>query len=167
MAQQLDYTYPPGPPGETTFTAQDDLARLLETLHTSGTLRAANGLVAQFQDVASIVLKGLDSPEGRNGLANALILAKLLGQLDADGLDRLIEAVSEGMEAAGERLASTDDAPSTVAVLSKLRQPDVRRGLDAALTLLGTVGAQLNAPSNGTSSNLPDQVPSPSGRGTG
>lgn len=152
MAQQLDYTYPPGPPGETAFTAQDDLARLLETLHTSGTLRAANGLVAQFQDVASIVLNGLDSPEGRSGLANVLILAKLLGHLDANGLDRLIGAVSDGMEAAGERLASTDDAPSTVSVLAKLRQPDVRRGLDAALTLLGTVGAQLAAPPDGTRS---------------
>ena len=152
MAQPLRYTYPPGPPGETTFTAQDDLARLLETLHTSGTLRAANGLVAQFQDVASIILTGLDSPEGRNGLANVLILAKLLGHLDADGLDRLISAVSEGVEAAGERLTSTDDAPSTVAVLAKLRQPNVRRGLDAALTLLGAVGAQLAAPPDGASS---------------
>lgn len=144
MAQPIDFVYPPGPPGETTFTAQDDLARLLETLHTSGTLRALNGLVAQGQDVAGILLKGLDSPEGRNGLANALILAKLLGQLDASGLDRLIGAVSDGLAAAGYRLASTDDPPSTVAVLAKLRQPDVRRGLDAALTLLGTVGTRLN-----------------------
>ena len=152
MAQQLDYAYPPGPPGETTFTAQDDLARLLETLHTSGTLRAVNGLVAQGQGVAAIALEHIDTPEGRNGLANALLLVKLLGQLDADGTARVLAAVDSGLEAAGERIASPEDPPSTLALLAKLRQPEVRRGLDAALALLGTVGAQLAAPPDGTSS---------------
>ena len=65
MAQPLPYDPPPAPPGQDAFTAADDLARLLETLHTSGTLRVLNGLLARFQDVMAVVLAGLDSDAGR------------------------------------------------------------------------------------------------------
>lgn len=148
MAQPLAYTPPPSPPGQDAFTAADDLARLLETLHTSGTLRVLNGLVAQFSDVVAVVLKGLDTDAGRTGLANVMVLGKLLGHIDADGLDRFAVALERALSAAGERIAHDpdDDAPGTFAVLKKLRDPEVRRGLDAALTLLGTLGAQLHEP---------------------
>ncbi|OZC03955.1 DUF1641 domain-containing protein [Rubricoccus marinus] len=146
MASPITYDYPPGPPGQQTFTAADDLARLLETLHTSGTLRTLNGLLAQLQDVMAVVLDGLNTDEGRNGIANLLVLAKLLGRIDADGLDRFVVALDRGLEAAGERLEEKDDAPGSLTVLKKLRQPEVRRGLDAALTLLGTLGTQLSDP---------------------
>ena len=146
MAQPLDYAPPTAPPGEQAFTAQDDLNRLLETLHTSGTLRVLNGLVARFQDVMAVVLDGLNTDEGRNGLANLLVLAKLLGTIDADGLDRFVAALDRALAEAGERLDDADDAPGSLTVLKKLRQPEVRRGLDAALTLLGTLGSQLHDP---------------------
>ncbi len=146
MAKPIAFEPPPAPPGEDAFTAADDLARLLETLHTSGTLRVVNGLVAQLQDVAAVVLAGLNTDEGRNGLANLLVLAKLLGRIDADGLDRFVAALDRALADAGERLDDTDDAPGSLSVLAKLRQPEVRRGLDAALTLVGTLGRQLHDP---------------------
>lgn len=153
MAQPLDFDYPHAVPGQQAFKAADDLARLLETLHTSGTLRAVNGLLAQFQDVAAVALKGLNTDEGRTGLANLLTLAKLLGQIDADGLDRFVAALERALGAAGERLDEQDDAPGTLSVLGKLRQPEVRRGLDAALTLLGSLGSQLHDPTPPVTSN--------------
>jgi uncharacterized protein YjgD (DUF1641 family) len=154
MAQPLDYAPPVYPPGEQAFTAADDLARLVETLHTSGTLRMVNGLVARFGDVMAVVLKGLDTDEGRQGLANLLVLGKLLGQIDADGLDRFVAALDRGLAAAGERLTETDDAPGTLRTLARLRDPDVRRGLDALLALLGTLGAELHAPTVPPYSNV-------------
>ncbi len=144
MAAPISSRPPPGPPGEATFTAADDLARLVETLHTSGTLRALNGLVAQGQDVAAVALGGLNSEAGRTGVANLLILGKLLGHIDADGLDLFAAALTRALSAAGTRLDA--EPPGTVALVRKLRDPDVRRGLDAALTLLGTLGAELHAP---------------------
>lgn len=146
MAQPLPYDPPPAPPGQDAFTAADDLARLLETLHTSGTLRVLNGLLARFQDVMAVVLAGLDSDAGRTGLANLLTLTTLLGRLDADGLNRFVAALERALEAAGERIEDEDGAPGSLSVLRKLRDPDVRRGLDAALTLVGTLGAQLHEP---------------------
>lgn len=146
MAAPLSYTPPPNPPGQDAFTAADDVARLVETLHASGTLRVLNGLFARFSDVMAVVLTGLDTDAGRTSLANAMTLGKLLGKLDADGLDRFVAALERALDAAGERLEETGDAPGTLATLKKLRDPDVRRGLDAALTLLGTLGAQLHSP---------------------
>lgn len=148
MAAPIDFTYPTGPPGQDAFTAADDLARLVETLHTSGTLRTLNGLLAQVSDVSAVVLKGLNTDAGRNGLANGMVLAKLLGHLNADGLDRFAAALERALEAAGERVAGDpdDDPPGTFTVLKKLREPEVRRGLDAALTFLGILGAQLHDP---------------------
>ena len=154
MAQRIDYDYPAGPPGQQTFTAADDLARLVETLHTSGALRVANGLVAQFGDVMAILLKGLDTDAGRTGLANLLTLGKLAGHLNADGVDRFAAALERGLASAGARLDAPDDAaPGSLTVLRKLADPDVRRGLDAALTLLGTLGAELHDPTPGVYSN--------------
>ena len=153
MAQPIAFELPPAPPGQDAFTAEDDLARLLETLHASGTLRVLNGLFAEFQGVMAVVLRGLNSNEGRTGLANLLVLAKLLGKIDADGLDRFVAALDRALEAAGERLDEKDDAPGTLSTLAKLRQPEVRRGLDAALTLLGTLGSQLHDPQPPVHSN--------------
>ena len=146
MAQPLAYEPPPAPPGQDAFTAEDDLARLLETLHQSGTLRALNGLLAEFQSVMAVVLAGLNTDDARTGLANLLTLTKLLGRIDADGLDRFVAALERGLDAAGERIDAKDDAPGSLSVLKKLRDPDVRRGLDAALTLVGTLGKQLHDP---------------------
>lgn len=146
MAAPIDYDYPHAAPGQDAFTAADDLARLLETLHTSGTLRVLNGVLAQFQDVMAVALKGLNSDGGRAGLANLFTLVKLLGKLDADGLDRFVVALDRALGDAGNRLDETDDSPGTLTLLRKLRQPEVRRGLDAALTLVGSLGTQLHAP---------------------
>lgn len=154
MASPIDYTYPPGVPGQQTFTAQDDVARLVETLHASGTLRVLNGLLAQFQDVMAVVLDGLDTDAGRNGLSNLLILIKLLGHIEADGMDRFAAALNRGLEAAGQRVVEQDEAPGTFKTLKQLNDPDVLRGLDALLTFLGTFGAQLHAPQPPVHSNL-------------
>ncbi len=144
MAQPIDFV-PPAAPGQAAFTAADDVARLVETLHDSGTLRVLNGLFARFEAVTAVALGGLDTPEGRRGLANLLVVARLLGRIDTDALDRFVGALDKGFGAASARLAK-DDPPGTIAVLGKLRDPAVRRGLDAVLTLLGTLGAEVHAP---------------------
>lgn len=150
MAQPIPFDYPKGPPGQQTFTAADDVARLVETLHTSGALRLANGLVARFADVMAVALAGLNTDAGRTGLANLLTLGKLAGHVNADSVDRFATALERALAAAGERLDAPDaDAPGSIAVLRKLSDPDVRRGLDAALALLGTLGAELRDPTPG------------------
>jgi uncharacterized protein YjgD (DUF1641 family) len=153
MAAPIDFAPPRHAPGQDAFTAYDDLDRLVQTLHTSGTLRLLNGFVAEFSGVMKVVLDGLDTEGGRNGLSNLLVLVKLLGKIEPDGLDRFVNGLDQALEAAGERLDAGDDAPGSLSVLKKLREPEVRRGLDAALTLLGTLGAQLHDPQPPVHSN--------------
>lgn len=143
MADPLGYTRSAPAPGVDAFTPDDDVARLVRTLHESGTLRLLNGLIAQFAEVNAVVLKHLDTEEGKNGLSNLLILLRGLGHIDADGTDRFVKALTEGLDAAGERLRETDDPPNLLQLAVKLRSPEVRRGLNAALTLVGTVGDRL------------------------
>ena len=146
MADPIPYTRSAPAPGVDAFTAGDDLARLLTTLHESGTLRLANGLIARFAEVNAVVLKHLDTEEGKNGLSNLLILLRGLGNLDADGTDRFMSALTEGLDAAGKRLERQDDPPNMLKLAAKPREPEVRRGLDAVLTLVGTMGAALAKP---------------------
>ena len=156
MAHPLDYApAPQAPPAD--FSAEADLARLVETLHESGTLRVLNGLFGRLEAVSAIALGGLDTPEGHRGLANVLVLGKLLGGLDTGALDRFVTALDRGLVAAADRLGAPDP-PGTVATLARLRDRDVRRGLDAILTLLGTLGAELHAPTPATST---DRTPAP------
>ena len=146
MASPISYEYPKGPPGQDTFTAEDDVARLVETLHRTGTLRTLNGLADRLEEVMTVVLGGIDTQEGRNAVANGLLLVRLLGRLEADGVDRFATGLERGLRAAGERVAARDEAPGALTVLKQLRDPAVLRGLDAVLTFLGTLGAQLHAP---------------------
>ena len=104
-----------------------------------GTPRIANNLLRRVRDYAQV--KGDGRIDG--GTADKA-LAML--EIDADGLDRFVAALDRALADAGERLDDADDAPGSLTVLKKLRQPEVRRGLDAALTLLGTLGSQLHDP---------------------
>ena len=149
MANPIPYTRSAPAPGVDAFTPEDDVARLVRTLHESGMLRLANGLIAQFAEVNAVVLKHLDTEEGKNGLSNLLVLLRGLGDIDANGTDRFVKALTEGLAAAGRRLERQDDPPNMLKLAAKLREPEVRRGLDAVLTLVGTVGEALAKPEEG------------------
>ena len=143
MAQPIDFAPPPAPPGQDAFTAEDDLTRLLQTLHESGSLRILTGLIGRAEGVSAVLLEQLDTPEGHNLLSNLLILGKLLANVDADGLDRFVTALTDGLRAAGERLDDEDDPPGFIGLTKRLHDEDVRRGLNATIALLGTLGQRL------------------------
>jgi uncharacterized protein YjgD (DUF1641 family) len=138
MAKPLNHT----PTPVATDTAHDELQDLLETLHTSGTLRVLNGLFGQFEDVSIIAAQQLDTPGGRNGLSNILLLLQLLGSLDADHVEDFLKATEQGLGAARERI--NGDAPSLLGLVGALKDEDVRRGLAALLTFLKVLGRSLH-----------------------
>ncbi|CAN5261371.1 hypothetical protein BH23GEM4_BH23GEM4_07390 [soil metagenome] len=134
MAEPLDFQ----PIADPTFGAHDDLERLLETLHESGTLRLLDGLIGRLGAVGEIAVEQLDTPGGRQAVGNLLILGRLLTQLDAESTDRFANGLVEGVRAGSAAL--TQEPPSTVRLLRQLRQPEVRRGLHAALAFLAALG---------------------------
>ena len=139
MAKPLSYR----PTPVATDTAGDELQRLLEVLHERGVLRLLTNLSAQSHDVAEIVLSQLDTPSGRSAAANLTVVVKALGNLDPAALDTLLTGVDKGVQAAVRTLDERETPKNAFALLGKLNDPDVRRGLNALLTLLQTLGRHL------------------------
>lgn len=139
MAKPL--TYRPTP--VSTDTAQDELNRLLETFHERGVLRLLTNLSAQSHDVAEVALKQLDTPGGKKLIDNLVILLKTLSELDSGALSSLLLGVDKGVKAAVETLEERDKPKNAFALLGKLNDPDTRRGLNALLTLVQTLGHHL------------------------
>lgn len=138
MAKPLTYTPLPVPQD----TAQDDLERLLQTLHERGVLRLLNGLIGQSDGVLSVALGQLESKRGENALGTLTVLLKALTETDSDAAQAFLTGTQKGLAAAQESL--TDEPPSRLALLGKLNDPEVRRGLYAALSLLEGLGRHLH-----------------------
>ena len=140
MAQPILYDVPPAPVED---TPEEALHRLLGTLHESGTLRLLDGLLGQFQDVAEVVTKRLDTPEGHNGLSNLLLLLKGLGAVEPDVVETVAEGLGKGFRAANDSFRR--DPPGLLALFGALKHQDTRRALHALLVLLQAVGGHLHA----------------------
>ncbi len=138
MAKPLTYTPTPVPQD----TARDDLERLLQTLHERGVLRLLNGLVGQSDGVLSVALGQLESQKGENALGTLTVLLKALTETDADAAQAFLTGTQKGLAAAHESLHH--DPPSQLALLGKLNDPGVRRGLYAVLSLLEGLGRHLH-----------------------
>lgn len=138
MAKPLTYTPLPVPQD----TAQDDLERLLQTLHEHGVLRLLNGLVGQSDGVLSVALGQLESKKGENALGTLTVLLKALTETDSDAAQAFLTGTQKGLAAAQESLLR--EPPSRLALLSKLNDPEVRRGLYAVLSLLEGLGRHLH-----------------------
>lgn len=142
MAKPLRYTPTPVP----TDTAHDELQSLLETLHERGVLRLVNNLTAQSHDVAEVALNQINTPNGRDAVANLTVIVKALGKVDPEALEKLLTGVDKGIQAAVETLENSDEPKGAFALMGKLYDPDVRRGFDALLTLVQTLGQHLGDP---------------------
>ena len=140
MAKAIQYKYEPSPPP--VDTAQDDLDRLVQTLHEEGILRILNSAVSQKNGVLEVALDQLDSQGGRNLVDNVMVLVEALTVTDPDAAQALLTGTQKGLAKAQESLK--DDPPGAFSLVGKLSSPDVRRGLHAALSLLEGLGQHLH-----------------------
>ncbi len=140
MAKAIQYKYEPAPPP--TDTAQDSLDTLVETLHEKGILRILNNVVAQSNGVLEVALDQLDSKGGRNAVDNTMVLIKALTLTDPDGAQAFLDGTKKGLAKAQDSLK--DDPPGIAALLGKLYDREVRRGLYAVLSLLEGLGSHLH-----------------------
>ena len=138
MAKPLTYTPEPVP----TDTAQDELNRLLLTLHERGVLRLLTNLSAESHGVAQVALEQLDSLKGQNLIGNLTVLLTFLSEIDDEALGKILTGVGRGVNAASQT-QSKRDTPGTFKLVKELNDPDVRRGLNAVLTILSTLGRHL------------------------
>lgn len=94
MAKSIPYEVPRRDHRE---TAEDELNRLLQSLHEQGVLRLINDLVVAYPQVSEILMRGLNQEESRNAVQNLCLLGTALGRIPPERFDRLLEAVSVGV----------------------------------------------------------------------
>ena len=138
MAKPITYIPEPVPQD----TAQDELNRLVEVLHERGVLRLLTNLSAESHGVAQVALEQLDSPQGKNLIGNLFVLLEVSSKLEDGALEKLMTGVVKGVNVAASS-SQRDSPPGTFGLVRELNDPDVRRGLSALLTLLGTLGRHL------------------------
>ena len=128
---------------------------LLQTAHDQGILDLAQGLIGGKNVIAGKLAEAANLPESIAGIRNGIALARVLGSLDPDMLQRLArgleelsretvgrekEAAIHGTNAAAESKKQEEKPPSLWQILKMAVSADARRGLGFAMKLLMALG---------------------------
>ncbi|MES1923838.1 hypothetical protein [Salinisphaera sp. T31B1] len=118
MAEQIHYRPPQakGLRGET----QDELERLegrlgeinglLDELYASGIIRWLKDFAGAFPQISSIAVEGMNTPQGKAGLRNLLVVGQQLGRIDPDRLERAFDSANAGLDKARETAEGRHDS---------------------------------------------------------
>jgi uncharacterized protein YjgD (DUF1641 family) len=144
MAEPLDFK---PTPVRTEPTAREELDRLVETLHRHGVLRLANDLVAANQDIAAIVVKGLETEAARNVMQNLSALAMVLGRIPPGAVYKFAEAVREAAQSLESARREPDDAaPGMRGIYRLLNDDELWQTLTPLARAVGTFGRAMACP---------------------
>jgi uncharacterized protein YjgD (DUF1641 family) len=105
---------------------------LLEAAHRKGFLGLAEGAISSKDAVFAKLAEYAKQPRSISALRNLLAFGKLIGSINPGKLDVLAKSASD----------ETQKPPSLLALLTRMRKPDARRGLSIALELLGALGSK-------------------------
>ncbi|VXC13872.1 conserved hypothetical protein [Nocardioides sp. AX2bis] len=133
MSRPLSYAPPPRPD----TGPQDDVDALVSALHDSGLLRAMAGGARAYPQLLTTVLRSVDARTVRS----VLELAGGLRDLDPDESARVAGGIRRARTDAARAAAAAPEGP--LKLLRRLRDPDTRRGLAAALAALAAIGGSL------------------------
>jgi uncharacterized protein YjgD (DUF1641 family) len=137
---------------------------LLQTAHDQGILDLAQGLIGGKNLIAGKLAETANLPESIAGIRNGIALARVLGSLDPDMLQRLAKGLEEVSQPMVERekqeaLHGTkaapaqgkkkheDKPPSLWKILKMAVSADARRGLGFGMNLLVALGRATKADS--------------------
>lgn len=136
MAKPLDYQPTPAE----SSAAHDELSRLLNNLHESGSLRFLANLLQERHQVSAVALRALEDNQGRQGLGNLLILAQALAHLDSDLLHAGMVRITDGLNRGHYNAIVEEKDPGLFGLAKRLGDPDVRRGLNLVVDVLAALG---------------------------
>ncbi|MBV8673562.1 MAG: DUF1641 domain-containing protein [Acidobacteriaceae bacterium] len=115
-----------------------DAYELLQQLHESGTLDVLRGLLGAGDQVVRHAVGLAIKPESVSLLRNVLVLSSLLSGINTEKLEAALSGVPAALaqQTAGE-------PPSLLSIFRRLSSVESRRALNAAATLLQSVGKGL------------------------
>jgi uncharacterized protein YjgD (DUF1641 family) len=123
---------------------------VLQGLHDSGVLDLLRGALGSRDKVIEVAVGAAGSQESVRAVRNALLMAKMLGEIDPAMLKTVTEAVPQALS----MIIQQPEKPGLWTLLKDfLWNPDFRHGMAAVNTLLEVFGKSLanGKPSNGSS----------------
>jgi uncharacterized protein YjgD (DUF1641 family) len=128
---------------------------LLQTSHDKGLLDLALGLVQGKDIITGKLAEAANLPESVAAIRNGMALARVLGSLDPDMLQRLAKGLDDAskqkvaseqqaaMHGSQEKAKSDEKTPGLFAIAKRALSADGRRGLGFATELLVSLGRAL------------------------
>lgn len=136
MSKPLSYL----PPVPEDTGARDEVDDLVQALHDSGLLRVMAGGARAYPQLLRTLLQSIDA----NAIRSAIELGGALRELDPEESKRVAEGVRQARADAVAAASQKPEGP--LKLFRRLRDPDTRRGLAAALAALAAVGRSLPKP---------------------
>jgi len=131
MAKSIEYQPEPAKIGP---DAREELDRLLETLHQHGVLRLMNDLVAANNEVAQVLVKGLQREGTLNVIQNISVIIMALSSLPPERVYKLAFGLRDMADALSTPAQhETQAAPGVQGVWKMLQDEDLWRSLTPAL----------------------------------
>jgi uncharacterized protein YjgD (DUF1641 family) len=115
---------------------------LLQELYGRGVLDIARSMLAASDELLGTVTESASTPEAIRALRSLLFLGRVLGRIEPESLEALVQGIPDGLASASRRR----DAPVSLwTLVRRALSTDSLRGLTAALDVLEHVGRHLHS----------------------
>jgi len=118
---------------------------LLQEMHNQGVLDIARGVLSTRDEILGTLARDASTPEGLRAIRNLLYLWRIVGSIEPERFQSILEAIPEGIAQA----SSKPEKPVTLFGLwRRLTDQDSLRALSAAVDFLHNLGHHLLAVEN-------------------
>jgi uncharacterized protein YjgD (DUF1641 family) len=118
---------------------------VLQGLHDRGLLDLLRGALGAGDQLLETVVETARTPEGMRALRNLICLSRLLGSIEPERLQRLIQGIPDDLARA---TAEGERKIGLWTLFRRIRGRDALRGLAAVLDLLEGFGRRLHSSKN-------------------
>jgi uncharacterized protein YjgD (DUF1641 family) len=119
---------------------------VLQGLHDQGVLEMLRGILGGSDKILELAVAATRTPEAIRGIRNLLIMAKMIGSVDPELLEKFARAFPDAL--AGAAKAQETDPPGFFGVLRTFRSSNLRRGLAVVNSLLEAWGKNFAIPTS-------------------
>lgn len=149
MAERISYDVPPPSIGP---DAQEELDRLVQTLHEHGLLRFANDVVASNHELLRTLVDGLNKPGSLNAIQNVSVIAMTLSALPPERFYQVMFALKEGIEQVGNHRKDQDNdndsAPGVTGFYHMLNDDELWYAIKPIMAGLRAFSERLDRPAD-------------------
>jgi uncharacterized protein YjgD (DUF1641 family) len=110
---------------------------VLQELHNHGLLEIMRGGLAASDELLQKVVDNAKTPEAIRAIRNLFLLQRILGSIEPEWLEGVVQAIPEGI---AQAKAERDQPVSFFGLLRRLTSKDCLRGLAAAVNFLQAFG---------------------------